>query len=1486
MAEIWAARKDDELIHTSALADIASAVAEVAVYAVATAAVSAAAAAAAPALAGVAVLGAAATAASGCVGAGLIVGFATSLTGVGEHISNGCDAVANWLFPPSVSGVILTGSPNVFTNAKPAARAAGRLLTPAEIKALPAPQPPQSFWDYGAELLAAGGNILSQLWQPSVAGPSQPSQPLEEDKISCDKHPLPQYLAEGSRKVFINGQPAVRSNDRSTCEAKVSTDVSKNVQIGGGTVVVRDIKSGKLPGIGLALTVLPLLLGNPAKLVKNLPCMIGGGLAAAGVNALGEAIHAAFNPVHAATGAKVLNGEEDLDLLLPARFPLVWQRNYNSRNGYQGLFGHGWRTPFEIWVDLNDRDGVVECCLHDETGRELRFPLPEVNQPSFSAGEGLMFRRGEEGQLLIADTDGSVWRLFVPLPQTPSRLRLVSLSDEYDNALLLNYDERQRLSHIVDSAGTMTLRLEYGDPRFDDRVTALRHNDEPRVRYRYDGGGDLHQVIDAGGLVTREFHYNAQHLLTRHQQAGGPSFAYRWAMFDDWRVVEHRDSAGGGCTIDYDLAAGLTTVTEYDGLRHQHRWNAQRLIVEYTDERGEVWHYQWNDEDMLIATRDPLGHGWHFRYDEAGNLVEEEDPLGHIRLTGWLPQRALPISVKEPNGATQHFYYDERHALIAEIDALGHTQRYLRDGYGQVVQAVDASGGISHFAYDEHGQLLRARDCSGKQTLYKYTAQGWLSEVTDAAGERVHYRYDAAGRLTQLQRAEGWQETLSWNAQGQLDRYQGADGRLTHYRYDAAGRLLATRNPLDGEVVRHYDARGRLTALRNENAESYLFHWTACNLLQEEIGLDGVSTRYRYDECRRVVERRFAANTSAAFSHYFSHDAAGQLVSKQTPDGETRYRYSPIGQLLHAASDRGNAWHDEPTTAQSEVSFDYDLLGRVTREQGANGTLRYDYDPMGNRTQTTLPDGRALRALYYGSGHLLQLALDEITLSEFERDNLQRELSRTQGRLTSRVHYDRLGRKDRREIFNDNRQRPAPASSSRQWSYDYQNNLTREEHNANPFSYQRYQYDATGRLLNRDGTLPDTERYRYDPASNLLDEGQFRQRHNRVLHYQGIDYRYDVFGRTVEKRKGHYRWQYLYDADHRLCEVVRYSQHRSEAQQHVQFHYDPLGRRTQKRVWQQSQDLRQPAGKCQTTTFLWEGFRLLQETRDGMPLTYVYADQVSYEPLARIDGHTPAQVFYFHTAPNGEPKSLTDSDGTLRWQSHSSAWGRIKYEENQQDLDYSQNLRLQGQYLDRETGLHYNLFRYYDPDIGRFTQHDPIGLAGGINLYQYAPNPLGWVDPLGLSCGNSWNNFQSKSKGVFASTSQASKAYNLWKKQDWAALEKFMGHGSWPPNRGFVQATPTTLMPGAKIDRYGGWTNNGVFNDRGTFVSPAGASFGSRALPLDTLEKPYRVYEVVKPIQADMGPAIPWFNQAGGGTQFELSKSISQLLAEGRIRPI
>ena len=71
-----------------------------------------------------------------------------------------------------------------------------------------------------------------------------------------------------------------------------------------------------------------------------------------------------------------------------------------------------------------------------------------------------------------------------------------------------------------------------------------------------------------------------------------------------------------------------------------------------------------------------------------------------------------------------------------------------------------------------------------------------------------------------------------------------------------------------------------------------------------------------------------------------------------------------------------------------------------------------------------------------------------------------------------------------------------------------------------------------------------------------------------------------------------------------------------------------------------------------------------------------------------------------------------------------------------------QPLRYAGQYADGETGLHYNLFRYYDPQVGRFIVQDPIGLNGGWNLYQYAPNPSGWIDPPGLSTCSSKDSYE------------------------------------------------------------------------------------------------------------------------------------------------
>ena len=129
-------------------------------------------------------------------------------------------------------------------------------------------------------------------------------------------------------------------------------------------------------------------------------------------------------------------------------------------------------------------------------------------------------------------------------------------------------------------------------------------------------------------------------------------------------------------------------------------------------------------------------------------------------------------------------------------------------------------------------------------------------------------------------------------------------------------------------------------------------------------------------------------------------------------------------------------------------------------------------------------------------------------------------------------------------------------------------------------------------------------------------------------------------------------------------------------------------------------------------------------------------------------------MYYFHTDQVGLPEELSNAQGQIIWQAQYKTWGSTVEErwearrlhgakvQGQTEGDIpqgdrqEQNLRFQGQYLDRETGLHYNTFRYYDADIGRFISPDPIGLEGGINLGSYSPNPMGWIDPWGLTkCG-------------------------------------------------------------------------------------------------------------------------------------------------------
>ena len=545
-----------------------------------------------------------------------------------------------------------------------------------------------------------------------------------------------------------------------------------------------------------------------------------------------------------------------------------------------------------------------------------------------------------------------------------------------------------------------------------------------------------------------------------------------------------------------------------------------------------------------------------------------------------------------------------------------------------------------------------------------------------------------------------------------------------------------------GQRVRYeYDKAIRLTALVNENNATYSFAYDASDRLSEEVRVDNLTRRFSYNvggHLTRLDEIGYGENAERPERHtLFERDAIGRLVAKLNSDAQQPFTYDDGDRLLSIERQPTGIGKQLGIT-EEKLEYAYDLLGRLTKEITPDGTLGYEYDPLSNLTTLTLPDGRKVNHLYYGSGHLHQLNLDGQVISDMERDDLHREVYRTQGKLTSCFGYDAMGRKAWQFAST------LPADKLSQVHNTGVNTSLLVEHAYNPI-HRRYQYDpagelvrtldklrgeikyeyeANGQLRSRDtGSLIGSEEFRYDPAANRLDFNarQFdKVKDNRIKQWRDQEYRYDPWGNQVEKRSGHSKLQHFsYDCENRLVRAETLVNGKLESQ--GEYRYDSLGRRIAKQA--------EINGEVEQKRFLWQGLRMLREETPGQSILYLY-EPGSYAPLARVDQveGEGQKVYYFHTDQIGTPLELTDSDGKIVWQATYRSWGAL---EQLVIGEVEQNLRFQGQYLDEESTLHYNTFRYYESTGGRYISQDPIGIDGGFNLYFYAPSPVAWVDPLG-----------------------------------------------------------------------------------------------------------------------------------------------------------
>jgi len=342
--------------------------------------------------------------------------------------------------------------------------------------------------------------------------------------------------------------------------------------------------------------------------------------------------------------------------------------------------------------------------------------------------------------------------------------------------------------------------------------------------------------------------------------------------------------------------------------------------------------------------------------------------------------------------------------------------------------------------------------------------------------------------------------------------------------------------------------------------------------------------------------------------------------------------------------------------------------------------------------------------------------------AQIERDLMGFEIGRRSGGISVSTQRDKLGRPIEQTIEGITRR-------TRSWKWGTANQLLSTVDSLT--GSWNYTYNAQGFLTFAESSHFEKIVRAPDAIGNLFKENDRSDRKygkdGRVLEVKRSDgvltYEYDPEGNLAKKSEPNGVWKYDWNGSGMLSSVTR-----PDSTQ-VCFKYDALGRRIEKYV-----------EKTDTTVnWIWDGNTPIHETitdknKNRSSTEWLFDDR-TFTLVGKI---LNGQTFTVTTDHLGTPIGMYDSRGSHVWQRELDIWGEKKF--NGIGDSESCPFRYPGQYEDVETGLYYNRFRYFDPEIGSYITIDPIGLAGGNpTLYGYVSNPLWFIDPWGLAFKVFWS---------------------------------------------------------------------------------------------------------------------------------------------------
>lgn len=998
---------------------------------------------------------------------------------------------------------------------------------------------------------------------------------------------------------------------------------------------------------------------------------------------------------------------EDIDFASEGVGPgIVLRRTYNADSSVAGRFGRSWSASYESLVDSYANGAIIR----QASGRELNFNW-STNTRSYKAPAGVL--------------DTLAWSTNVPGRPGWGAFRLE------ERATYWTY-------HYETPLGSESNRPPATNGVMLTRITDLNAN---TVSLAY-AAGRLRTLQDAAGRQST-FQYDGRGFCTNISVPGGG--VLRYAYDTNNNLQQSVDLAGNTTVFTYDASGRLTAM----------------------DTGGKLWQLQYLSTSMVSAVIDPLGYTrtyqlldahlsnrWLIARDELkrasqlwsrnGMSWQEQDPLGYK--TTRVFSNGLVVVSTNARGYARRMAYDARNNLIRLTDELGATTSYAHTNFDRVALVSNALGQVWRYSYDSRGNLTSLVQPSGRQRRLTadgrgnptaetdpagntrtnvFDAHGNLIRTTDPLGNPVLFGYDAAGlELTSLTDARGFTTTFLYDANRRRTRTTHPDGTSVQFGYDCCAptsftderghtwsqtrdlrqNITRSTDPLGHHTDFTYDASRNLVRITNARGAIMGFTYDGRDRRASVSNALGRVVQFGYD----ALTMTYVQLRPTAF-HFFTYDAANRLRTRQIGAGIERYERDALGRLTNAVNARGqqvSTAYDADGRVIAEAhqgvnfaTYTYDTNGDLAGMTTARGTTTYARDARRMVTGIRYPDGPGVAFAYDANGNASTLAYPGGTTVSYSYDRRNRVTNMIWAGQSIAFAYDAAG--NLLAEFRSN-------GGSSRYAWDAAGRLTNLSHAIGPTTLigLRYQRDPLGQVtqtVKTAGILPCV------PPLFAATNSAVYNSMDQATAWDGEAGAWDPDG-NLTNRAGARPFTAAYDARNRLVSCLRNGTN-------ITCAYDGAGRRTQITA----------AGQMRHFHHDHRG-RLLFETDDAGAVTarYVYRGDALVALWARGKGW-----HFHHFDATGNALALSDEQGRIsavyRYLPYGAPAGSYARVPNPFTFCGRDGV------MDDGDGLYLMGARHYDARLGHFLQRDPLGIAGGFNLYSYArSSPLHYTDPGGL----------------------------------------------------------------------------------------------------------------------------------------------------------